>query len=134
MAIIVNAIIIRGDKIFVVKKKKGVYAGMFGFPGGHVEDDETKEAALVREIKEETNCEIGLIVFKGMVMNNDNECYIFSAKIERQLDFIESDEISEAKWLPISEFVENLKKYNVPNLELILLIIDDCKPLSTEVD
>ena len=120
MSIIVNAIILNNNKVLTVKQRNGIYNDMFGLPGGHVEKNETNETALIREVKEETNCEIKIIAFKGIVANNKNECYIFSAQIDKQFKFIESDEVLEIKWLAIPDFIENLKKHDVENWRLLL--------------
>ncbi|MFC1613243.1 NUDIX domain-containing protein [Patescibacteria group bacterium] len=61
----VRAIIIKGDKILVLKrvKKDSVY---FVFPGGGVEENETKEVALRRECKEELsiNVKVGELILE----------------------------------------------------------------------
>ncbi len=35
--------------------------GHFGFPKGHVEENETEEETAIREVKEETNCDAKII-------------------------------------------------------------------------
>jgi len=53
------AIIIKNDKVLIAKRPEGKHkAGYWEFPGGKIEDNETAEQALVREIKEELNIEI----------------------------------------------------------------------------
>lgn len=46
------------DEILLIKKMRGPYTGMFDLPGGSPEIDETLEQTLVREILEETACEV----------------------------------------------------------------------------
>lgn len=49
----------KDGKIYIQKRAgKGLMAGLWEFPGGKVEDDETLEQALRREIREETGLEI----------------------------------------------------------------------------
>lgn len=53
------------DKVLLGKNRKGgVYEGSYVVPGGGVDDGETKEQALVREMREETGIDItrGLVV------------------------------------------------------------------------
>lgn len=51
----VDAIVLYEDTILLVKRKYEPYQGYWALPGGMVEDDETVEQAVLRELKEETN-------------------------------------------------------------------------------
>lgn len=55
---VVAAIIRDGDKILATQRGYGEFAGGWEFPGGKVESGETKEEALIREIREELEVEI----------------------------------------------------------------------------
>lgn len=55
---VVAAIIKKNNKILATKRGYGEFIDMWEFPGGKIESDETKEEALVREIKEELDCTI----------------------------------------------------------------------------
>jgi 8-oxo-dGTP diphosphatase len=55
---VVAAIIRDGEKILATQRGYGEYKGGWEFPGGKVEEGETPEAALVREIQEELDTEI----------------------------------------------------------------------------
>ncbi|MBQ1496254.1 MAG: NUDIX domain-containing protein [Bacilli bacterium] len=50
-------IVFDNDKVLVVKHLDGHY----GFPKGHVENNETEEETAIREVKEETNCDAKII-------------------------------------------------------------------------
>ncbi len=53
------AVVQRGDKILLAKRpSKGLLGGMWEFPGGKIEKDETLEAGLRREIREELGAKI----------------------------------------------------------------------------
>lgn len=54
----VDAIILDGEAVVLVKRKNRPYAGMWALPGGFVEYGETVEDAVKREVLEET----GLLV------------------------------------------------------------------------
>lgn len=49
------AVIVREDQVLLVRRKNEPDAGLWGFPGGHVELGETALAAAVRELREETS-------------------------------------------------------------------------------
>ena len=52
------AVIHRDGKILATQRGYGEYKGKWEFPGGKIESGETKEEAIVREIKEELNMDI----------------------------------------------------------------------------
>ena len=55
---VVAAIIKKNNQILATKRGYGEFINMWEFPGGKIEDGETKEEALIREIKEELDCTI----------------------------------------------------------------------------
>ena len=58
------AVIRDGDKIFATARGYGEYKGWWEFPGGKIEENETPQQALVREIKEELDAiiEVGDLI------------------------------------------------------------------------
>ena len=60
---VVAAIIHRDDKILATKRGYGEFINQWEFPGGKIEENETKEEALIREIKEELNVDIEITNF-----------------------------------------------------------------------
>lgn len=57
---VVAAIIVHDGRIFATRRGYGDWRGYWEFPGGKVEPEETPEAALVREIREELATEISV--------------------------------------------------------------------------
>lgn len=55
---VVAAIIRNGNKIFATQRGYGEFKDGWEFPGGKIEENETPEQALVREIKEELDADI----------------------------------------------------------------------------
>ena len=55
---VVAAVIKKDNKILTTQRGYGEFKGGWEFPGGKTEEGETKEEALVREIKEELNADI----------------------------------------------------------------------------
>ena len=98
------AIIKHENKIFATQRGYGEFAGGWEFPGGKVEDSETPEAALVREIHEELDATISVDEFICQVeydyptFHLSMKCYLCSV-IAGRLTLLEHHA---AKWLDAS--------------------------------
>ena len=57
---VVAAVIIKDDKILVTQRGYGDFKGKWEFPNRKIENNESKENALIREIKEEMNADINV--------------------------------------------------------------------------
>ena len=57
---VVAAVIRKDDKIFATQRGYGEFKDGWEFPGGKIEEGETPEQAIVREIKEELDTDISV--------------------------------------------------------------------------
>ena len=106
---VVAAAIKKDGLIFCAQRPEGKSLGGFWeFPGGKLENGETPEEALIREIKEEFDSEIEVISF----LNEASYEYDFgivtmktylSKLISGELKLLEHQD---SKWLPIEELSE----------------------------
>ena len=55
------AIIIENGKVFATQRGYGEFKDGWEFPGGKIEPDDTPEAAIVREIREELDTEVEVV-------------------------------------------------------------------------
>ena len=53
-----DAIIIKNNRIVLIKRKYNPYKNYYAFPGGHLNINETFEEACVREVREETSLKV----------------------------------------------------------------------------
>ena len=60
---VVAAVIVEDDKLLATQRGYGDFKGKWEFLGGKIEQGETHEEALVREIKEELNADIEVLMF-----------------------------------------------------------------------
>ena len=56
----VGAVIIKGDQVLLIRRGKPPKAGEWSLPGGGIELGETTEAAVLREVREETRLKVRL--------------------------------------------------------------------------
>ena len=83
------------------KKKQDINKGKWIDIGGHLEQGESKEQALVREIKEETGLDVLHYIYRGelLFLNNDFEEVMYLYLVDEVSgDLIECDE-GELAWI-----------------------------------
>lgn len=73
---VVAAIIESNNQILIAQRLKGEFAGLWEFPGGKIEEGETTEQALVREIKEEFNTELNINSFLTTIEHQYESFYL----------------------------------------------------------
>lgn len=79
---VVCGIIRQEHQVLIARRGKGVHENMWEFPGGKVEPGETKEAALVRELKEELDVDVKVDFFLQDVMDvREDLCIHVSAYV-----------------------------------------------------
>lgn len=61
-----GAIVWRGDEVLLIKRGKPPRLGQWSIPGGRIELGETVEAAVHREVMEETGCTIEILGLCGI--------------------------------------------------------------------
>jgi 8-oxo-dGTP diphosphatase len=78
--VVVAAVIEEEGAFLVTRRQKGVHlAGLWEFPGGKIDEGETHDAALVREIREELDAEIevGDLIFHVTHAYDDRTVALF---------------------------------------------------------
>lgn len=130
---------------------KDVHSGQLCFPGGHVDPGETELQAVIREIKEEINLDVGdktKFVCFGKLIDGYNLQYIknkrstaalfvfFQISLENIQLVPNASEISQVNWVKLDYFW----KYDINRLRYIWLDWPDCfillktfKTLTTEI-
>jgi len=105
-SITVDAILEREDKVLFVKRKKDPFKGKWSFPGGKVDLEETLEAAVKRELLEETNLAIIPTDILGAYSDPKRDprghriTVTFIAKVSGG-EAKGSDDAESAQWFPI---------------------------------
>lgn len=123
---VVAAIIQKENKILATKRGYGEFINMWEFPGGKIESGETKEQALVREIKEELNIEINVDKFAIDIEYQYPNFYLFMSCFmcsikEGSIELLEhndgkwitKEDLNTLNWLPADIGAVNYLKENM---------------------
>ena len=70
---VVAVALIRGDGKILLQQRRlgGAHGGLWEFPGGKIEEDESAESALVREIAEELGCTLAVEALRPLTFASD---------------------------------------------------------------
>ena len=122
---VVAAVIKSKNKIFTTQRAYGDIKGFWEFPGGKVEEGETPQEALIREIREELDIEIrvgelidtieydypsfhlSLNCFWTEIVSGD-----LTLKEHQDAKWLAKDELDSVEWLPADiTLIEQIKQY-----------------------
>jgi len=113
-----GCIIFENDKILLIRQM----SGMWGFPKGHVEDNETEEETAKREVKEETNIEVEVDKSKRYVVHyrtdkgrNKEVVFFIGKKVGGYLR-MQPEEIIEAGWFDYNDAMKIISYENTREL------------------
>lgn len=127
------AILIKKDEVLLIHRKNE--KEYFVFPGGGVEERETIEQAVIRELMEETTIEVKInkLLYRH-IYDNDTEQYFYlcdyisgkpklGENSEEKVKMLEGKDFYKPLWIKIDE----LKNMLVYPLEIRDLLIEDFK-------
>ncbi len=122
---VVAAIILNeNNQIFATQRGYGDYKGWWEFPGGKIEQGESPEEALVREIREELDCSIKVEKFFDCIEYDYPKFHLhmdcFICKLDNEgpsllehmsAKWLDAVNLSEVKWLKADlSIIEKLKE------------------------
>ena len=99
---VVAGIIYKDDKFLIAQRNlKKSQGGLWEFPGGKIEKNETGEEALIREIKEEFNADIKVDTYIGENLHHypEKDIKLIFFKATLLSDKIELLEHEDYKWI-----------------------------------
>ncbi len=120
MDIVAGCIIKRDNKILMVQEAKEKYYGQWNFPAGHIEDGENMLEGAIREVKEETGCDVkltGVLPMKVVYQKGAPTLIVeFTAELVNETLKIDKNEILDVKWIEIEE-IKNMDEKNLRAIE-----------------
>lgn len=110
---VVAAIIVKGKKVFATQRGYGEFKDGWEFPGGKIEQGESPEEALIREIREELDVDIKVgrlletVEYDYPNFHLTMHCFICELlseeivlKEHEDAKWLEEDELDSVDWLP----------------------------------
>lgn len=114
----VAGIVIRENKVLLVRHTYGAGKGNLIIPGGYVNNNETPQNAVKREILEETGINVTPKDIIGIRFNTHDWYVVFLAEYVDGVAHSDGEENSEAIWIDIHEV---LSRNDVPELTKTLI-------------
>lgn len=115
---VVAAILHRDGAYFTTQRGYGEFEGMWEFPGGKIEPDESPEDALKREIREELGIDITIDKFLCTTeydypsFHLTMHCYLCRVEVgeielreHKSASWLRPEEIGSVEWLPADKDV-----------------------------
>lgn len=122
----VDALVVQSGHVLLVKRKAAPGRGLYALPGGFLEQTETLEEAMMREVYEETRLDVPKPVLKGNIERvhtydaphrsdrgrTITTCFFISLRGATKLPKIKgSSDAEKAFWMPLAEVMKNRAKF-----------------------
>lgn len=120
---VVAAVIEKDGKVLVARRKQGLVAGgMWEFPGGKVEDGETAEECLERELEEElgVRARIGEILCSVPFSGTSKAFELLAFRAELLSDSFVLTDHDEIRWQAPGDMDESL--FSKPDRPVVLML------------
>jgi 8-oxo-dGTP diphosphatase len=103
-------ILIENGKILLIKRGREPFKGEWALPGGRIEEDETAEQCLKREMKEETGLDVEPIKLTGLYSDpkRDPRGIIAATYLVKRIsgEPKAGDDAAELKWFELENLPE----------------------------
>lgn len=117
-----GCIVIEKDKVLLIKSTEGIW----DFPKGHIEKDETEVETAIREVKEETNVDVKPDTTKKYINH-----YITGTGIDKTVIYFKAQKLGGKEKTQIGE-TQEVKWFNFKDA-LEIITYDDAKNILRNV-
>lgn len=105
----VGAVVVRDERLLLVRRGHGPAAGAWSVPGGRVERGEALVEAVVRELREETGLDglvDGLLGWVERIDDDDHFVILDFAVTVLDGEPVAGDDAAEVAWVPVGDVAE----------------------------
>lgn len=129
MIVIAGCLIVKDNKILMVKEAKKSCYGQWNFPAGHVDENELITDAAIREAYEETGCKVkltGVLPISTVILKDGVTAIMvkFTADIIEENIKFDKNEILDVKWIDIEE-VKNMTEQELRGYDTGIQLLKD---------
>lgn len=136
-----DAVVIQSGHILLIQRKSAPGENLWALPGGFVNQDETIENAVIRELREETKLKVPDPVLKGSIIGNKifdapnrslrgrtiTNAYAFELQSGELSKVKGSDDAKHAKWFSITDVLEMEEFLFEDHVDIIRWAVSLCK-------
>lgn len=112
MKVVVGGIVEKDGKVLLVQEAKERCYGKWNIPAGGLKINESLAEGAIREIKEETGCDVEITGLLSLVNDvAENRVFIavvFATKLINENIQYNKNEILDAKWFDIDDVINNM--------------------------
>ena len=129
MIVIAGCLIVKDDKVLMVKEAKKSCYGQWNFSAGHVDENELITDAAIREAYEETGCKVkltGVLPISTVILKDGVTAIMvkFTADIIEENIKFDTNEILDVKWIDIEE-VKNMTEQELRGYDTGIQLLKD---------
>jgi bifunctional NMN adenylyltransferase/nudix hydrolase len=129
----VDAVVVCGGHVLVVRRKFNPGEGLWALPGGFIRGTERIKDAMLRELKEETGIRVDKLVLEGSVVDSGvfdhpmrssrgrtiTHAYHIKLNNSKLPEVKGSDDASHAKWLPLMDVNKHEDRFYEDHVHII---------------
>ena len=128
MKVIAGCVIIKGNKVLMVKEANPQCYGQWSYPAGKVEEYEKIMDGAIRETLEETGCKVkltGVLPISSIDLEKETHVLIrFIAEILEENISFDKQEILDVKWIDIKD-IKKMKKEELRGYDINIKTLSD---------
>lgn len=102
----VGAVVVDDQRLLMVQRNREPGKGLWSVPGGRLESGEYLDAAVAREVKEETGLDVSVGQLLGILEVVGDPHYVildFVATVNGEAAPVAGDDVADVRWVPLDE-------------------------------